>query len=316
MPPLARNGQLGKRDVLKSVWQGEDLLVVCVGQAEMPVAKVMRKKLTVEDIKEAYGDVNVYLWNKNLQSFPRRVRGGIIYIEAEGVIAVVIDHRYGVLAYVMVLHPVKRKGEKLVVDMRMKGCFLDIVVGCPPLPLDQKFRARGIDASTGHVLKRTDDYGFIKMNIEGPDILKVDDTFIPEDVKELLQENPLAMLETSTLQQTTKRRKLNNERKSPKASLAVVPVVYVYRAMNKEHGEEKQGYKFIERHMVEGEDKISWAPVHLVPIGGQYCHPKRKPSNRYVDEHSDLLMKRFNLMLLTYGLDTSYRILLVYLKRM
>ena len=43
MPPLAQNGQLGKRDVVP-VWQGEDLLVVCVGQAEMPVVKVMREK--------------------------------------------------------------------------------------------------------------------------------------------------------------------------------------------------------------------------------------------------------------------------------
>ena len=92
MPPVARNGQLGKRDVLKLVWQGEDLLVVCVGQAEMPVAKVMREKLTVDNIKNSYGDVNVYLWNKNLQSFPRRVKSGIVWIEALGVIAVVIDH--------------------------------------------------------------------------------------------------------------------------------------------------------------------------------------------------------------------------------
>ena len=254
----------------------------------MPVVKVMREKLTVEDIKKAYGEVNVYLWNKNLQSLPRRVRGGIVWIEGLGVIAVVIDHRYGVKAYVMVLHPAKCKGEKLVVDMRMKGCFLDIVAGRPPLPLDQSFRAREIDVASGHVCKRTDDYGFIKMNIKGPDILKVDDTYIPEDVKELLKENPLAWLETSTLQQTTKRRKLNNETKRPKGSAAVVPVVYVYRPKNEDDPEEKLGYKFIERHMVEGEEKMSWVPVHLVPIGSQYCG--RKPSNRYVGGHSDLLI--------------------------
>ena len=107
-----------------AVCTGVDLLVILEGKSETPPVKEMREKLTVEDIQKEYGeDGTVYLWNKNLQSFPRRIRGGIVWIEAEGVIAVVIDHRNSVLAYVMVLHPARRKGEKLVVDMRMNGFF-------------------------------------------------------------------------------------------------------------------------------------------------------------------------------------------------
>ena len=54
-----------------------------------------------------------------------------------GVVAVVVDHQHGVLAYVMVLHPKTQFGSKLAVDMRGEGCYLDIVLGCPPLRLNQ-----------------------------------------------------------------------------------------------------------------------------------------------------------------------------------
>ena len=137
MPRMDRIGHREKGDT--KAWKGEDLLVVLVGEEETPVATAMKEKLKVVDLKEAYGDkATVYLWNKNLQSLPRRNTGGIVWIEALEVVAVVIDHRYGVSAYVMVLHPKAQFRKKLVVDMRGQGCFLDVVLGCPPLPFNQR----------------------------------------------------------------------------------------------------------------------------------------------------------------------------------
>ena len=94
MSLLAQNGQLGHPSPRNSC-KGEDLLVVLVGQDKTPVAKVIKQKLTVADLKQDYGeDAIVYLWNsKNLQSFPRRLSGGIIWIPSLAIIAVVIiDH--------------------------------------------------------------------------------------------------------------------------------------------------------------------------------------------------------------------------------
>ena len=93
MSPLAQNGQLGRTSPRNSC-KGEDLLVVLVGQDKTPVAKAMKQKLTVADLKQDYAeDAIVFLWNKNLQSFPRRLSGGIVWMKSlAGVIAVVIDH--------------------------------------------------------------------------------------------------------------------------------------------------------------------------------------------------------------------------------
>ena len=117
MPRLARNGQRGSRDA--KGWKGADLLVVLVGLEERPVAKAMTEKLKVVDLKEVYGDkATVYLWNKNVHSFPRRITGGIVWIEAVQAVAAVIDHRHGVLAYVMVLHPKDRFGDFQHIDIQ------------------------------------------------------------------------------------------------------------------------------------------------------------------------------------------------------
>ena len=93
MSLLAHNGQLGHPSPRNSC-KGEDLLVVLFGQDKTPVAKVIKQKLTVVDLKQDYGEgATVYLWNKNLQSFPRRLSEGNIWIPSLAIIAVVIiDH--------------------------------------------------------------------------------------------------------------------------------------------------------------------------------------------------------------------------------
>ena len=88
MSVLARNGQVANL-CPKLSCKGEDLLVVLVGQDKIPVAKVMKKKLKVTDLKHDYGEnATVFLWNKNLQSFPRRLSGGILWIQGLSIIAV------------------------------------------------------------------------------------------------------------------------------------------------------------------------------------------------------------------------------------
>ena len=104
----------------------------------------------------------------------------------------VVDHRHGVMAYVMVLHPKTQFGNKLVVDMLGEGCYLDFVLGCPPLPLNQSFRPRPrLIHESGKVTSRVDDLDFIKMNVEGPYILKVTCIDVPPEIKMKLQMNPL-----------------------------------------------------------------------------------------------------------------------------
>ena len=64
----------------------------------------------------------------------------------------------------------------------------------------------------------------------------------------------------------------------------MVPVVYIHRAFEADDLEESRGFKFIQRHLDISGDKVVGRkkPVLLVPIGEQYCDPKRKGSNRYV----------------------------------
>ena len=100
MSLLARNGQLGHPSPRNSC-KREDLLVILVGLDKTPAPKVMKHKLTVADLKQDYGEgATVYLWNKNLQSFPRRLSEGNIWIPSLAIIAVVIDHHHGVHAYI------------------------------------------------------------------------------------------------------------------------------------------------------------------------------------------------------------------------
>ena len=267
---LGRNGQLGTDDPWSS-GKGDDLLVTLVGCDKIPVAIVMKEKLTARKLQEEYGtDDPIYLWNKNLQRVPRRVRGGIIWLPALQVVACVMDHRHGVKACVMVLHPRSRKDKKLVVDMRQEGCFLDVVAGPPPLALDQKFKSREVDSVSGHVLSRVDDDGCIKMDINGPDILMVDES-VPEDMKKILQkETPLISWRSK---EESKKRKLEDNGRYK------VPVVYVCCVGE---GEEdiSSRYKYIQTHFVEKKGETQWDPVVLVPTGEPYADPKMKCNNR------------------------------------
>ena len=136
---------------------------------------------------------------QELTIISKESKGGIIWLEIRKVVAVIINHSHGVNGYVMVLHPSSRFGELLVVDMRCEECFLDIALGPSPLPLNQKFKHQRLHSETRHVIPLVDDSDYIKMDIRGPDILKVDNIVVPEGIKVLLQDEPLTRLYTSSL---------------------------------------------------------------------------------------------------------------------
>ena len=92
----------------------------------------------------------------------------------------------------MILYPSTRFGKKIVVDIRCEGCFLDMVLGAPVFPIDQEFKSRKVDPVNRKVVSLVEDnLLFIKMDIRGPDILKLPDIKVPESIKVILKTNPL-----------------------------------------------------------------------------------------------------------------------------
>ena len=124
---------------------------------------------------------------KTFNHFQERLSGGLLWIEGLCVIAVLLDHRHGVLSYIMVLYPCSRMGEKLVFDMRSRGCFLDLVIGVPILPFNHSFKSRKLDPDSGAVVSLVDDFKYIKMDVKGPDIFEVHNIKVPENIKLLLK---------------------------------------------------------------------------------------------------------------------------------
>jgi hypothetical protein len=208
-------------------------------------------------LKEDYGeDAIVYLCSKNLQIFPRRLRGAIIWLPSEGIIGAVIEST-GKAAFVKTLHPKARKDEEIVLEdmTRIEGHFLQVVLGPDTLPIDYAYRAR----EAGVTL--VDRNGCIKMNFNGPDVVVIPEPgSVPASVKrklrKLKQDNPDTILNTEPLR---KRPKLNE-----------VGVVYVYR-----HGGDVLNYRFVENHYDARRNKNM--PVLSIPIG-----ERRNTNTRYV----------------------------------
>jgi hypothetical protein len=248
--------------------RGEDVIVY-LDANDCPIPVVTKCKLTVAQLKAAYGEATVYLSNKNLQTFRRRMRGAIVWLPSMGIIAAVIESN-GRSAGVRTLHPRNRKDEEHVLNdiTTIEGHYLQLVTdgsGADPLPIDYTYRAR----EAGVTL--VDMNGCIKMNVQGPDVLVTPKTppksvvstatmskakaskAMKRQIRELGQENPDTVLNTEPL---PKRPKLNE-----------VGVVYVYRHCG--------DYRFVERHYDERRKKLM--PVVSIPIGE--C---KRTSDRYV----------------------------------
>ena len=147
---------------------------------------------------------------------------------------------------------------------------MDLVIGAPILPYNHLFKSREMNSENGNVVSLVDDFKFIKMDVNGPDIFQVHDIKVPENIKLLLEKNPLTVLNTSGL-----KREPAEMDASSRGNW--VQVVYLYQG----HGVDNfEPYKFIQRYLVEGENSFSWNPVLLAPIGDLYDDHHGAPSNR------------------------------------
>jgi hypothetical protein len=249
------------------VSNGTDIKVVVKGDEQIPVEVKMKKKETEADLKAMHGnDAIIYLGNKNLQSFPRRLRGAIIWLKSSKIVAAVVEASVS-QAYVKILHPRKKQGEKIFVEnLSVEGCFLQLVLGDCPLPVDYEFRGRKIDPDTGDLVTLVDRNGCIKMNVFGPDIVTLDEARrVPAKHKAKLRMNKLDRLTVLNMEKLAKR---------PKLEQHGVPVVYVFREVTSD-------YSFVQRYWHKGTKIDKWSPVFMVPIGEPYSD-RTGQSNRYV----------------------------------
>ena len=71
---------------------GTDLLIHLVGDNDVPTATVMTEKWTIQDLQEELGKSTVvYLWNKNLQNLPYRIRGGLFWLPLLEIIGYIVE---------------------------------------------------------------------------------------------------------------------------------------------------------------------------------------------------------------------------------
>jgi hypothetical protein len=247
-------------------FNGKDLKVVVVGDDHTPEAVFMEKREALDELKSMHGDdAIIYLHNKNLQLFTKRLRGAIVWVERLRVVAAVIESPES-KALVRILHPKSQKGETVVIDLRVEGCFLQLVLGHCPLPIDYEFRRREINHETGELVTLVDTNSCIKMNVYGPDIV-VQKRSVPEIMKKELKMDQLMTLTTSKL---PKPPRLHVE---PNRNDSVVPVVYVYR-------NDHSHFKFVQNYWYVGDKEEKWTPIFSVPIGDPYCDPDNKSSIR------------------------------------
>jgi hypothetical protein len=143
-------------------------------------------RLSKEAMQEKFPGQRVYLRNKNLQNIPHQGRGSIIWLPLQQAVVIVICAYWG-KAYVRQLFPPIKKGHYKV-HLSQDGWYLQQQQGQPLVPFDNEARSRGL-SSTGHVIPLLDASGNSKCNVEGPDILVMNES-VPDDVLRWLQKNP------------------------------------------------------------------------------------------------------------------------------
>jgi hypothetical protein len=120
-------------------------------------------------LQDRFGEKMVFLRNKNLQSFPLGLEGGIAYLPEEQAIVIVIRAQ-GSRALVRQLYPKMRgKAGLYVTSTFQHGWFLQQLAGKAMVEFNPRLRSRQIDQE-GVIVPLTDDEGYIKCDWQGPDI--------------------------------------------------------------------------------------------------------------------------------------------------
>jgi hypothetical protein len=134
---------------------------------------VLLERQTPEGLKERFKDKLVFLRNKNLQSFPHGLKGGIAYLPQEEAIVIIIRARCS-RALVRQLYPQMRDMSGLYVTSTFQQAwFLQQVAGKQLVEFNDTLRSRKIDDKTGMIVPLVDSQGYIKCDWQGPDIGRV-----------------------------------------------------------------------------------------------------------------------------------------------
>jgi hypothetical protein len=251
---------------------GSDLIVYLEGDDKTPEAVEVMDRCTEAGLRSKFGgaDAVVFIKNKNLQELPIYLRGAILWLAVMKVISVVIKAN-GEHAYVEILFPASRKGEKLTIaTKRLEGAYLQQILGSRVMEFDQKFRPKDINPNTGHVVTPVDKNGCVKMSFRGPDIGVLESLDVPVNDALTLAEDPFAKLDTSKLPP------------NPDKGKDHVPVVYIYSPCGRDQ------YKFVQEYMKDCDfgkcltcdelestfnndtvpnDKFECKPAYCVPLG-------------------------------------------------
>jgi hypothetical protein len=197
--------------------KGKEQYVVAGGQRNTIMVYDVEGRQTPQDLEVQFQNLQnrrIFLRNKNLKSCPSSLKGNVVYLPHEQVIAVVIEAKFG-RAYVEKVFPPSKETCRFTTTTFQEGYLLQQVVGQPFLPFNCTLVKRDID-DLGNVKALLDTAGNIKSNILGPDVLTLDKTIaIPEAIRRNLDKNPWV-----TWQQPLKIQKHITSKE--------VPVIYVY----------------------------------------------------------------------------------------
>jgi hypothetical protein len=245
-------------------FNGRDIKIVLAGPDQMPEEVLMEKKETVDELKAMHGgDAIVYLGNNNLHLFPRRLKGAIMWVKCHRIVGAVIQASH-TKAFLLVIHPKSREGEKLFIDdLRIHGCYLQLVIGNCPLPINYK-QVRRDTHGDGNPVALVDRHGYVKINVRGPDFVVLPNRSVPQNIKKVLRGNRLTTLNTAKLPKRTKLDFQAMVEDQETRDDRVVPVVYVYQ-------KDSSCYTYVQRYLDRGQmNEVSREPVFLIPIGDQY----------------------------------------------
>ena len=255
---------------------GVDLLVYVTGPYQYPVEATMMERLTVEELKNNFGeDAIVFVQNKNLQDFPRKLRGSLLWVAHMKIVGKIIVSK-GAGAIIVIMFPNTRKGEEVAIpDLRVSGGFLEQVLGRAVGVFDEDFRKKEVNENSHEVKTPVDINGCIKMSIYGPDICKV----TREEYGSVAQKMKMIPMMSLMDQWTT----LNTEPVVKVKEGKSVPVVYVYSYDARRYTKVEMYVEDLYVEDSENEEDVKNDRVRMKPlVGVPFGRPKSSSSKWYV----------------------------------
>jgi hypothetical protein len=171
--------------------KGKEQYVVAGGQHDTLMVFDVEGRQTPKDLEKMYTFQNgrVFLRNKNFQSVPSALRGNVVYLAGDGIIGQVIEAKFGRM-YVQQLFPPPKERGRFPTTTLQEGYLLQQQVGTPLGEFNMRAIARELN-DDGTVRPLTDTRGYSKCNVNGPDVILLNDTMkVPDDIRKHLDRNP------------------------------------------------------------------------------------------------------------------------------